>query len=77
MSQKNGKISAAPIGFVSEHKTTHSHRREITCDPRPLLVERNGEAHTTYWQPSERFHAPVNFSRDCSKQMPAQQGDRS
>ena len=48
MSQKSGRISAAPIGFVSEHESTHSHRREITCDPKPLLVERNGQAHRTY-----------------------------
>ena len=31
---KNGKISAATVGFVSEQETTYSHRREIPCDPR-------------------------------------------
>ena len=37
------------------HKTTHSHRREITCDSRSLLVDRNGQIRTTYWQPREKF----------------------
>ena len=50
MSHENGGMSAAATSFSPEHKTTHSHRREITCDPWPLLVEWNGRTHTTYWQ---------------------------
>ena len=63
MSHKNRRTLAAFCFYLRFciNKTTHSHSREIGCDPASPLNERNGQTYTTHWQPSEKISYSSEF----------------